>query len=134
MCSRLTLSSFFLFTLCLSATALIATNTYAQKPGERVVVTANTDTKIYKENVDKVYTGDIHTVIAVNGKWCALSRVKGWLPSRYILSLSSAMQLYQKRIKDNDSDADAFAFRGMLYYEIDDYPKADADFTRRCLE
>ena len=50
----------------------------AQTPGQRVVVTANVDTKIYKDNVDKVYTGDIHTVIAVEGKWCALSRVKGW--------------------------------------------------------
>ena len=88
-----------LIVLCLSLPGLYPHASCGQTAGERVVVTANTDTKIYKENVDKVYTGDIHTVIAVNGKWCALSRVKGWLPSRYVLSLSSAMQLYQKRIK-----------------------------------
>jgi len=102
----------------------------AQTPGQRVVVTANVDTKIYKDNVDKVYTGDIHTVIAVEGKWCALSRVKGWLPARYVISLKSAMQLYEKRIQDDKNDSDAFAFRGMLYYELDDYDKADADFTQ----
>ena len=95
-------------TLALANAVLIATfatvTGYAQTAGERVVVTANIDTKIYKEKVDKVYTGDIHTVIAVNGKWCALSRVKGWLPARYVISLQSAKQLYDKRIRDDEND------------------------------
>ncbi len=115
---------------CLAILTGSLAETCGQAPGERVVVTANVETKIYKENVDKVYTGDIHTVIAVNGAWCALNRVKGWLPSRYVISLKSAMQLYEKRIQDNENDSDAFAFRGMLFYEIDDYAKADADFTQ----
>ncbi|MDG2186278.1 MAG: hypothetical protein P8K79_11430, partial [Mariniblastus sp.] len=50
---------------CLAILTGSLAETCGQAPGERVVVTANVETKIYKENVDKVYTGDIHTVIAV---------------------------------------------------------------------
>jgi tetratricopeptide (TPR) repeat protein len=95
-----------------------------QVAGDRVVVTANFDTKIHKQVVGKVFGGEIHTVIAVDGKWCALSTVKGWLPIQYVMSLDMAGKHYDERIQKYANDADALATRGMIYFENDDYEKA----------
>ena len=43
-----------------------ATPLAAQKVGDQVVVTATSETKIYKESVGKVYEGEIHTIPSIN--------------------------------------------------------------------
>ena len=103
--------------------------TFGQEVGDRVVVTANFETKIFKKNVDTVAEGSIHTVTAVNGKWCALEDVKGWLPKQYVMNLDMAETHYDDRIEANDLDWPALAHRGMIHYENEDYKKAFVDLN-----
>jgi tetratricopeptide (TPR) repeat protein len=92
----------------------------AQSVGERVVVTADIDTKIRATKVGKVYGGAIHTITAIQGKWCFFEGVRGWVPLQYTMSLSSAKKLYEKRIKVNKEDYDAFSVLGMIAFEQGD--------------
>lgn len=109
--------------------ALAASSSYGQEVGDRVVVTANFETKIFKKNVDHVSEGSIHTITAVNGKWCALEDVKGWLPKQYVMNLEMAKEHYDDRIEANDMDWPALAHRGMIHYENEDYKKAFVDLN-----
>ena len=102
---------------------------HGQEVGDRVVVTANFETKIFKKNVDRVSEGSIHTITAVNGKWCALEDVKGWLPKQYVMNLEMAKEHYDDRIKANDLDWPALAHRGMIHYENEDFKKAFVDLN-----
>ena len=102
---------------------------FGQEVGDRAVVTANFETKIFKKNVDTVAEGSIHTITAVNGKWCALEDVKGWLPKQYVMNLDMAKTHYDERIKANDLDWPALAHRGMIHYENEDYDKAFVDLN-----
>jgi tetratricopeptide (TPR) repeat protein len=108
---------------------LLATTADAQEVGDRVVVTANFETKIFKKKVDRVFEGSIHTVISVNGKWCALEDVKGWLPTQYVMNFDMAQKHYDERIKANDADWPALAHRGMIHYENGEYKKAFIDLN-----
>ena len=120
-------------TVFVPTAALLATFTaslcYGQEVGDRVVVTANFETKIFKKNVDHVSEGSIHTITAVNGKWCALEDVKGWLPKQYVMNLGMAKKHYDDRIKANDLDWPALAHRGMIHYENEEYKKAFVDLN-----
>jgi tetratricopeptide (TPR) repeat protein len=91
----------------------------AQSVGDRVVATANVYTKILNKQVGKVFGGEIDTVTDINGKWCALSRTKGWLPMQYVMTLDSGEKYYSERIKKNRNDFDAWAIRGMIRFEND---------------
>jgi tetratricopeptide (TPR) repeat protein len=115
--------------LSLSLSLVILQRANAQKVGDRVVVTANFDTKIHKEVVGKVFEGEIHSVIAINGKWCSLDNVKGWLPLQYVMNLDTAKKHYDKRIKSQPQDADAFAHRGLIHYEQENFAKAFSDLN-----
>ena len=106
-----------------------ATISNAQQKGDRVVVTADVNTKISTKIVDKAYGGHIDTIMEVNGKWCALGRVKGWLPTQYVMNMDQAEKLYTARIEKNKDDFDAFATRGMIRFEKDQYEKALADLA-----
>ena len=97
--------------------------------GDRVVVTANFDTKIYREKVDSVLGGGIHTVIAIENEWCALEDVKGWLPIQYVMNLEMAENQFSERIDASDLDADAFAHRGMIRYENEQLISAFTDLN-----
>ena len=97
-----------------------STSSFGQEIGDRVVVTANFETKIFKKNVDTVAEGSIHTITAVNGKWCALEDVKGWLPKQYVMNLEMAKVHYDERIKTNDLDWPALDHRGMINYDNED--------------
>ncbi len=116
--------------IVLSCSALGTYHCHAQKVGDRVVVTAEFDTKIYKEKVDKVYPGEIRTLIQIQKEWCALKDVKGWLPLRNVMSLKSAMTFYNQRLRKNKSDFVAYAHRGKIHYENGDYEKALIDLDR----
>ena len=94
------------------------------------MVTANFETKIYKKKVDQIFEGSIHTVVALNGKWCAISDVKGWLPKQYVMNLPMAQKMYDKRIRDNPRDAYAFAHRGMIQLESNKLTEALQDLNR----
>jgi len=104
--------------------ACIPNAVQAQDPGERVVVTAPFETKIGDKKVDAVYSGDIHTVLAIDGKWAALDGVRGWVARQNVMSLPSAKKFYEARIKKNVRDYDAIASLGMIQYEQGDYVAA----------
>lgn len=93
----------------------------AQNPGEKVVVTAPFETKLGDKKVDAVYSGDIHLVLAIDGKWVALEGVRGWVARQNVMPLPSAKKFYQQRIKQNVRDYDAIASLGMIQYEQGDY-------------
>ena len=99
----------------------------AQQIGDRVVVTANFKTKLESRVVGQVLEGDIHTVRAVNGKWCYLDKVEGWLPLRNVMNLKMALRHYSKRISDNERDALALGIRGTIYHELEQLDAADRD-------
>ena len=102
----------------------------AQKVGDRVVVTANIYTKIKKQKIEKVYGGEIDTITETEGKWCALSRSKGWLPLQYVMNLDMGEDYYSKRLMKNGKDYDALAIRGMIHFEKDRYEKALKDLNQ----
>lgn len=90
----------------------------AQTTGDRVVVTASSETKIFDKSVGKVQEGDIHTIEKIDGRWCKLDRVKGWLQVQKVMNLDSAMRHFTKRIEANPRDAVALAHRGMIHHEL----------------
>ena len=96
----------------------------AQEVGDTVVVTANFETKIYEKKVDQVQGGDIHTVEEIEGTWCQLSDVKGWLPLENVMNLKMAFKHFDGRVEDDIRDADAWATCGMIQYEWKEYEKA----------
>lgn len=102
----------------------------AQQVGDRVVVTANSKTKIYQETVGEVYEGSIHTVRAVNDAWCMFQDVRGWLPTQNVMMLDNAMRHFTKRINDNANDFAALAHRGMIYHENEEYGLAFNDLNQ----
>ena len=103
--------------------------TVAQQKGDRVVVSADVFTKIHKERVGKVFSGQIDTITEVQGKWCALSRSKGWLPLQYVMHLDMAEKHFTNRIKKNKGDYDAWATRGMIRFEKDQHKNALNDMN-----
>ena len=102
---------------------------WAQREGDRVVVTANYDTKIFKKVVGKVFEGDVRTLEELNGNWCRLERIEGWLPTQNVMSLDSGLQHFSSRIKDNEKDEIAFAHRGMIYHELELFDRALSDLN-----
>ncbi len=102
----------------------------AQRAGERVLITVTYETKVKTEKVDKVFAGQIKTITSVNGNWCGLEDVQGWLPLRYAMNLQSAVKFYNERIAAKPGDAEAFATRGLLMYELGQHDKALGDFTQ----
>ncbi len=120
--------NFAILSLCFTF-CFVADCTYGQEVGDRVVVTANFETKIYKKVVDQVFEGEIHTITRINGKWCSLDNVEGWLPLQYVMNMESAEKQYDKRIKDNPQDAEALAHRGMIHYENEEFAKAFTDLN-----
>lgn len=109
---------------------LASTEVQAQRVGDRVVVTANFETKIYKKVVGRVYEGDIYTLKELNGTWCSLKGVAGWLPIRNVMNLQSALDHFSKRIRDNERDSIALAHRGMIYHELDQFGLAFNDLNK----
>ena len=110
--------------------SLLASLSYAQDVGDRVVVVATFETKIRDRKVDKVFEGAIHTLIAENGNWVAVNDVRGWLHKQNVMSLPKAYQLYTGRIQNNPRDSTSFAHRGMIHFEFDRYPEALADLNK----
>lgn len=109
--------------------ALFNSELSAQEPGDRVVVTANSKTKIFKEEVGEVFEGGIHTVKKVNGNWCMLHDVRGWMLKKHVMNLDAAMAYYTKRIIQNESDYTAMAHRGMIYHDRQELGKAFYDLN-----
>lgn len=101
----------------------------AQSKGDRVVVSANVMTKIHDKRVGKVFSGQIDTVTETEGKWCALSRTKGWLPVQYIMDLDMGERHFSSRIEDNKNDFDAWAIRGMIRFENENFSEALRDLN-----
>jgi len=101
----------------------------AQTKGDRVVVSANVMTKIHDKRVGKVFSGQIDTVTETEGKWCALSRTKGWLPIQYVMNLDMGERHFSSRIKNNKDDFDAWAIRGMIRFENEDFNSALKDLN-----
>ena len=108
---------------------LLGAPVWAQEVGDRVVVTANYDTKFKSDIVGRVFEGDIYTLKERNGRWCQLDRIEGWLPTQNIMSLESGLQHFSNRIEDNEKDEIAFAHRGMIFHELEDYKNAINDLN-----
>ncbi|MFK7767905.1 MAG: tetratricopeptide repeat protein [Mariniblastus sp.] len=106
-----------------------ASEAIAQQVGDRVVVTANSETKIYKKVVGLAYEGSIRTVDAVNGKWCSLDDDPGWLLLQNVMDMNMAMKHFSKRIKDSDRDYIALAHRGMIYHDLEQWGLAFNDLN-----
>ncbi len=102
---------------------------HGQKKGDRVVVSANVITKIHDKRVGKVYSGQIDTVTETEGKWCALSRSKGWLPLQYVMDLDMGERHFTDRITKSEEDFDAWAIRGLIRFEQEEYEKALSDMN-----
>ena len=102
---------------------------WAQREGDRVVVTANYETKIYKKVVGEVYEGDIRTLKELNGRWCRLDDVEGWLPTQNVMSLDSALRHFSTRIEDNEKDEVALTHRGMIFHELEEFNRALNDLN-----
>lgn len=115
--------------LCFANCCLSSVCSDAQEVDDRVVVTASFATKIHKKVVGQVFEGEIHTITLINGKWCALDDVEGWLPLQYVMSIDMAKKQYDKRIKENKQDANALAHRGMIHYENEEFAKAFTDLN-----
>ena len=90
---------------------------------------ADVDAKIASKVVDKAYGGHIDTITEINGKWCSLTRIKGWVPNQHVMNLDMAEDSYTNRIKKNESDFDALATRGMIHFERDDFNLALKDLN-----
>ncbi len=108
--------------LCLTAEA--------QEVGDRIVVTATFETLITNKKVDKVFEGNVHTITASEGKWRMLSDVKGWIPVQYVMDLEMGIKHFSKRVRESDRDFVAFAHRGMIFHEKEEYGKAFADLNK----
>ena len=102
----------------------------AQEIGDRVCVTGNFKTRIYRKEVDRVVEGDIHTIIARKGKWCSLEGVNGWLPLEYVMNLNDAESHFSKRVETDDRDFAALAHRGMIRYEKEELDAALKDLDQ----
>jgi tetratricopeptide (TPR) repeat protein len=100
-----------------------------QAVSDRVVVTASTPTRINRDIVGEVYEGEIHTVVAIKGKWCAVDEVEGWLPMKNVMSVRNAMSHFDSRIEKNKNDFIALAHRGMINYENEAYDRAFFDLN-----
>lgn len=121
-------------TFCLPVCLLLAAFVFplqlsAQSKGDRVVVSANVMTKIHDKRVGKVFSGQIDTVTETEGKWCALARTKGWLPIQYVMNLDMGERHFSSRIEDNKDDFDAWAIRGMIRFENEDFNDALRDLN-----
>ncbi len=101
----------------------------AKKVGEAIVATIDYDTKLGENKVGKVYAGGVYRVIGVNGKWCAVRDISGWIPKQYVLTLDLAMEQYSRRIRDNERDFDALATRAMIHLEKGDLGAAFQDLN-----
>jgi tetratricopeptide (TPR) repeat protein len=102
---------------------------YGQSVRDRVVVMTTSPTKILNNEVGKVYEGEIHTISAINGQWCALEDIEGWLPLRNVNYLKNGLEHFSGRIQKNKNDFAAFAHRGMIHYENQAYDKAFYDLN-----
>ncbi len=110
--------------LVISIIALCVGSVNAQKVGDRIVVTANFDTKIRSQKVGKVYGGSINNITYIQGKWCMLEGVRGWCPLQYTMNLGTARKVYERRIRANKNDYDALATLGMIEFEQGNSNKA----------
>ena len=116
--------------LLITLIAFTSNDSFAQQTGDRVVVTANVFSKIRDRKIEKVFGGEIDTISETEGKWCALSRTKGWLPLQYVMNLDMGEKYYSKRIDKNENDYDAWAIRGMIRFERDNAKKALEDLNK----
>ncbi|MEL7498225.1 MAG: tetratricopeptide repeat protein [Planctomycetota bacterium] len=105
-------------------------DTNAQEIGDRVVVTASTDTKIYDKVIERVHEGNISTVEEINGKWCKLDRAEGWLLLQNVMNLDMGLRHFSKRIKDNPRDSVALAHRGVIFHELERFDEAFTDLDK----
>ena len=74
--------------------------------------------------------GQIDTITEVNGKWCALSKSKGWLPLQYVMTLDMAEKFFSQRIKKDNQDFDAWAIRGKIRFERNQLDRALSDLNQ----
>ena len=120
----------FVFAIAVFAISLpLSKPLAAQEVGDRVCVTASFPTKVGKEEVGRVYGGGIHNVIDIKDKWCRLNNVKGWLPLQYVMNLDGAMEVFRDRLEVSEKDADAWAGKGMIHYENEQFDQAELDMT-----
>lgn len=123
------IKNFLSVSICLFA-CLVANELSAQRVGDRVVITADFETKIRTTKVGKVYGGSINTITQIQKKWCLVEGVKGWLPLQYTMSLDSAKKVYEKRIAANEKDYDAHSVLAMIAYERGDINSALASIAK----
>ncbi len=95
-----------------------------QAVGDRIVITSNFDTKIQSTKVGKVYGGSINTIMRIQGKWCMVEGVRGWLPTQFTMDLKTAQKLYERRVGTDKRDYDAYSVLGMIAYEKGESSKA----------
>ena len=125
------MKSLFSFSVSIALASLFLLGAaFGQEVGDRVVATANFATKYKKEDVGKVFEGGIHTISRVDGKWCMLDNIEGWLPAQYLMNLAEAKDYFSKRIVANDQDSIALAHRGMVFRELGDLVSAFTDLDR----
>ena len=122
---RLAVLAGLLFAACLFSSPVLA-----QEIGDRVCVTGNFKTRIYRKEVDRVVEGSIYTVISKKGKWCSLEGVNGWLPLEYVMNLDDAEKHFSKRVETDERDFAALAHRGMIRYEKEELIEAFKDLNQ----
>ncbi|HMP79513.1 MAG TPA: tetratricopeptide repeat protein, partial [Pirellulaceae bacterium] len=101
----------------------------AQRVGELIVVIESADAKIKKDVVGRVSAGSIHKLTAIEGNWCAIEGAKGWIPKASILTLAQGLRHYSERIGKNKGDFEAWATRGMIYFELGQLDSAFVDMN-----
>ncbi|MEZ6092759.1 MAG: tetratricopeptide repeat protein [Pirellulaceae bacterium] len=117
----------------LCAIYILACNSvFGQKIGDRVVVMVTSDAKIADRIVEKVYSGEIHKLLDIQGskrEWCSLEGVGGWVPTRNIMNMEPALKQFSARIANTPNDWDALATRGLIHFEMNEFTKAFTDLN-----
>ena len=114
---------------------LSTTAAFAQKVGDRIVVTAeDAQLKTKTNTVGIVRRGSILTVENLNGEWSWVifssrhETVEGWINRRDVIPFEKALEFFNKGLGRNPN-AEFYTIRGTIWMEKQDYDKAIADFN-----
>jgi tetratricopeptide (TPR) repeat protein len=112
-----------------------STAAFAQKVGDRIVVTAE-DAKLKSQNeiVGSVRRGSFLTVEDLNGDWSWVTytngkeTLKGWINRRDVVPFEKALDFFNDAVRRNPN-AEFYTIRGAIWAEKKEYDKAIADFN-----
>jgi tetratricopeptide (TPR) repeat protein len=121
--------------LAASVVILSTTAAFAQKVGDRIVVTAE-DARLKSQNeiVGSVRRGNTLTVEDLNGDWYRVTykngteAAKGWINRRDVVPFEKALEFFNDALR-RSPNAELYTIRGAIWTEKKEYDKAIADFN-----